>query len=429
VSTQWKKLNYHPVQAKLWRCAVNREKRFIAAVAGRGSGKTELARRFVALNLSFKRDYDPIYAYCMPTFAQARKVAWYPLLDLIPSSWIAHNGINKSESSVTTRFGSTLYIVGMDKPHRLEGLQLDGCILDESSDQKPGIFARTIVPMLTHRQGWCWRIGVPKKNGVGRVEYRTFFEQGLEPDSEIASFHWKSSEILTPQQLAEVKSQLDPQEYAEQFEAQWIDAGGSVYHNYSRENILDVRYDPNKRIIVGCDFNVSPMAWVLCQQREPNTLQVFDEIFLRDANTQKTLDFLHSRYSSHNSDWTFIGDASARARKTSANRTDYLIIKNDIRFGNKRVLFPGKNPKVQDRVACVNAALCNAAGEYRLHIHPRCKKLLNDFMIVSYKEGKTEVENYDGTDIGHTVDALGYAVHKLMPIKLNKLYTPQVLTA
>lgn len=427
----WKPLRYHPKHAALWDTAVSRKKRFIAACAGRGSGKTELARRFITLSLAIQKEEPAIYAYCLPTFPQARKVAWYPILSLIPPRWIAKNGINKTESSITTIFGSTLYIVGMDKPYRIEGLQLDGCIVDESSDQRPGMFAKTIVPMLTHRNAWCWRIGVPKKSGVGRLEYRTFFEEGLDPNHPTqASFHWKSADILTPTQLAEVKSQLDPEEFREQFEAEWLDAGGSVYHNFSKENISDAaRYTPGERIYVGCDFNVSPMAWTLSHFKD-GKLYVFDEIFLRDSNTPKTLDALHEKYglihSAADGEWTFIGDASARARKTNATRTDYLLIKNDVRFGHKKVLFPLRNPHLRDRFACVNAALLNANEERRVLIHPQCKYLRNDLLTVAYKEGTSDIENYDGTDIGHISDALGYTIYRLMPIKIQRTYAPTV---
>lgn len=423
----WYPLRYHPIHAQLWDTAINRRVKYLAAVAGRGSGKTEMARRFMVLNLAYQKPHDALYAYCLPTYAQAKKVAWYPILSLLPSSWI--KSVNKSESSITTVFGSTLYIVGMDKPHRIEGLQLDGCVIDESSDQKPGMFAKTIVPMLTHRNAWCWRIGVPKKTGIGRVEFRLFFEAGLDPsNSNQASFHWRSADILTASQIAEAKSQLDPQEFAEQFEAEWVDTGGTVYYNFNQACVTDaIKYDPMKRIIVGCDFNVDPMCWTLGHFID-GKLYIFDEIFLRDTNTPAALQSLHERYgTSHQAEWSFYGDASARSRKTSATRTDYLIIKNDVRFGHKRVYFPARNPQIKDRTAAVNAAFLNAAGERRLLVHPRCKHLINDLMVMSYKEGTTEIENYEGTDIGHTSDALGYAVHMLMPIKLARLSAPKVL--
>src|SRR3989304_8208859 len=106
----WIPLRYHSAHAEMWRT----EKRFIAAVAGRGSGKTELARRKIVMSLAIKKEWpDPIYAYCLPTYNQAKKVAWKPIIRLLPSNWIKKNGVNVSDMAIETVFGSTLYVVGM----------------------------------------------------------------------------------------------------------------------------------------------------------------------------------------------------------------------------------------------------------------------------------------------------------------------------
>lgn len=425
----WKPLRYHRVQSQLWQYGG----RFAAVVAGRRSGKTEICQRKLVLQLPLKKEWpDPIYLYILPTFAQARKVAWDPILRKIPKEWIVpKNGINKTEMSITTVFGSKLYIVGADKPHRIEGIGADFVIIDESSDQRPGVYDRTIAPMLADRNGTCYRIGVPKRSGIGKLEFRDFFNRGTNGEDGIASFHWKSSEILFPEQLEYFRKQLDPIDYEEQFEAQWKDIGSSVYYNFGYSNVRDdesVQYNPACKIIVGCDFNVTPMAWVLAHQID-DKLYIFDEIFLRETNTQKTLDFLVQKYPYHLAGWTFYGDATSRARKTSAIRSDYLTIKNDARFGDKKVFFPQRNPHVRDRVASVNLAFKNASGDIRCYINSKCRNLINDLNSVSYVEGTTEIEDYSGTDVGHMSDALGYAIHGLMPIRLQQEAVPVIWSA
>ena len=124
-----------------------------------------------------------------------------------------------------------------------------------------------------------------------------------------------------------------------------------------------------------------------------------------------------------------MGDASSKARKTSASKSDYLIIKNFEGMGSKRVIYPKKNPSLLDRFATVNAALCNAHGERRLLINPNCKTLINDLSVMSFKEGTTEVEDYDGTDIGHMSDGLGYMLMKALPMKLDRKEAPAVLVS
>lgn len=419
----WPKLRFHQVQSAFWHYGG----RFAAVVAGRRSGKTELCRRKLILNLPLKKPWkNPIYIYLLPTFNQAKKVAWYPILDMIPKEWIAKNGINRTELSITTRFGSKLYIAGADKPYRIEGIGVDGAVIDESSDQKPGLYGRTIVPMLAERNGFCYRIGVPKRTGIGRIEFRDFYNKGLRGEDGIASFYWKSSDILTEQQIIEAKAQLDDRDFSEQFEAMWQDIGSSVYYNFSEINIRDdIHYDPSQEILVGCDFNVDPMCWTLAHFKD-GKLYVFDEVFLKSTNTPASLDHIYNKYYTHNAGWRFYGDATSRSRKTSAVKTDYLIIKNDARFGQKKVFFLLKNPALRDRFASVNAGFKNANDDVRIYVSVNCKHLINDLNSVSYKEGTSEIEDYRGTEIGHMSDGFGYMVYRIMPVKLNNLSVPQV---
>lgn len=425
----WRALRFHPVQAQYWQYTG----RFAAVVAGRRSGKTDISRRKLILQLPIKKEWpNPIYFYVLPTFAQARRVVWYDLVSMIPESWLIKDGANKSELSFTTIFGSKLYIVGADKPHRLEGNPADGVVIDESSDQKPDLFQRTILPMLADREGFCYRIGVPKRSGIGRVEYRDFYNKGMEGNPNHRSFYWKSADVLPAEEIELLKSQMDPVEYAEQMEAVWQDIGSSVYYNFaSLRNVSDeksiplLQYDPTLPIYVGCDFNVDPMCWTIGHFVD-GKLYIFEELLLRNANTPGTLDFLFNRYANHLAGWFFYGDAAARARKTSATRSDYLTIKNDARFGQKKVYFPKRNPNVRDRIASVNRAFKNAKGDIHCYIHQRCKRLISDLQMVSFKEGTTDLEDYRGTDIGHTVDSFGYLVHSLMPIKLDRTVTPEV---
>jgi hypothetical protein len=430
----WTELRPHSVQSRLWRCPT----RFAAVVAGRGSGKTELARRKIVYSLAIKKPWvDPIYVFALPTYNQAEKIAWVKIMQLVPEEWIAA-GTSNAKLTLKTVFGSTLYVVGMDKPHRIEGMQIDGIVLDESSDQKPGIFNLTIRPMLTERDAWAWRIGVPKRSGVGRVEFQTFFKLGnqytvdspeLKEGGEISSFWWESADILTKEEMESVKEMTDEQGFKEQYKAHFLDMGGSVYHAYSNDNLSEAaQYDPSRRILVGMDFNVDPMSWLLCHMID-GKLVVFEEVFLRNTNTEKALKYVQQKYSMHDQGFTFVGDASSRARKTSASRSDYLIIKNYEGFGDKKVVFARKNPPILDRFATVNAGFCNAKGERRIFINPNCKHLINDLNVMSFKEGTTEVENYDGTDIGHISDGLGYLAMKALPMRLDRKVAPTIITS
>ena len=424
----WTPLRYHPKQSKAWRTRA----RFIALACGRGSGKTELARRRVVRMLPVKKPWpDPIYFFALPTAVQARRVAWDKLKALVPKEWLKGDP-RESDMVIETVFGSKLYLVGMDKPQRIEGNQWDGGVVDESCDQKPGHFTRSIRPALSHRNGWCWRIGVPKRFGIGAVDFKKAFDDwgSGKLGSQYESYTWPSSEIMTPEEIQAAMADMDQKDFEEQYMASWLSASGCVFHAFSEEhNVLQgIKYRPDLPIIVGSDFNVNPMAWVLIQ-RDPITkaFLVFDEVWLRNTHTQATLDHLFQRYGTHQGGWIFIGDATAKSRNTRASLSDYAQIRNDKRFIRAHVYYPDSNPAVVERFAATNRQLCNAAGQRKLFVHPKCKNLIHDLLSRAYQEG-TRMPDDEG-DVGHITDALGYPIHYLCPVLAETQGMSQIMVA
>lgn len=419
----WEPLKPHPKQSQAWYT----DRKFVILACGRGSGKTVIARRRIIRNLAVTHNLPMAYhAYCLPTFNQARRVAWEALKNMVPKQWLKGRP-NESEMSIETIFNSVLFVAGLDKPQRIEGTQWSSIVIDESSDVKPKTFDKSILPALTHNCFSCWRIGVPKRQGIGAAEFKAAYHQGLEDPNTLA-LSWPTSDIVDESELEDARSRLDPQDYDEQYNAKWGTLGGGIFHCYDDEaNVLEsVEYRPSWPIIVMSDFNVDPMCWCLGHYIDKK-LYVFDELSLRHTNTRASLDVLYSKYGKHESGFLFTGDAAARANKTSADSSDYIQIFNDDRFKNKRVIYNSQNPSRRTRFSCTNAALKNAKGERRLFIHPRCKVLRKDLMDRAYKPGTLDPD--DSQFVGHMSDALGYGVMLLMPLAVEQTEMPKVYTA
>ena len=171
-------------------------------------------------------------------------------------------------------------------------------------------------------------------------------------------------------------------------------------------------------IIVGSDFNVNPMCWVV-GHRIDDRLEIFDEIVLTDANTPRTLNELWWRWGHHIGGWQFYGDASGRSRKTSATKSDYAHIWNDERFkkAGRTLHYAAANPDREDRFSATNARLCTAAGVRRVFVDPRCEKLIEDYETRSYKPGTREPA--DAIDQGHASDAADYIIWRIWPLRLK----------
>ena len=85
LTDSWTYLKPHKTQREVWEC----KKRFIGLDCGRGSGKTELAKRRLVLGLLEPKKLRPSrYFYGAPTEGQAKRIAWEHLLRLIPKDWI-----------------------------------------------------------------------------------------------------------------------------------------------------------------------------------------------------------------------------------------------------------------------------------------------------------------------------------------------------
>ncbi len=427
LGVNWPQLNYHPVQHALWVCP----KRFVYVPCGRQSGKSELAMRRLVRYLPIKRDWpDPRFFYGGPTYQWLKRTVWRRLLNLIPQHWI--EDISISELTVRTIFGSEFFLLGLDRPERAEGLILDGGIIDENSHIKPKTFDLSVLPTLTWRKGWTWFIGVPRRFGVGVVEYKERYDKavaGTLPDS--AGFTWPSEGVIPADRLEYMQATMDERDYAEQYEASWLSPGGGVFHNFDREyNVRrddEIKYNPDKVVLVGSDFNVNPMCWVFCHLNG-NTLEVFDELFLRHTNTPAALKVFLTRFRDHKGHFQLYGDASAKAAHTSATQSDLAHIMNNEQL---KALVRTKhylkgNPHVADRFAATNAKICCGDGTVRLFIAERCTHLINDLEIRTYKLGTRKPDDHD--DIGHPSDALSYICYRKWPILTRISGGGQIIT-
>jgi hypothetical protein len=160
------------------------------------------------------------------------------------------------------------------------------------------------------------------------------------------------------------------------------------------------------------------MCWTL-SHRVGAIFETFDELILHDSNTPRALRELWNRYGHHPGGWEFYGDASGRARKSSAELSDYAHIWNDMNFkGAGRTLhYTAANPSHHDRFAAGNCRLGTADGQHRAFIDARCVKLIEDLETRGYKAGTTELA--DGKEQGHVSDAWSYPIQRIWPIRFN----------
>ena len=161
-------------------------------------------------------------------------------------------------------------------------------------------------------------------------------------------------------------------------------------------------------MLVGLDFNVGIMAGVICS-KVGDTLHQWDEIAVKNSNTDEVAMMLRQRFP----DRRIIAypDPTGRARKTSAaGATDHGILR---KYGIE-VVAPKSPWSVKDRLHATNWLICNAEGQRRLFVHPRCKNTIKGYRSVTYKEGAEDFVVDKDPGLEHWIDGAGYLILSAM---------------
>lgn len=172
--------------------------------------------------------------------------------------------------------------------------------------------------------------------------------------------------------------------------------------------------------IIGMDFNVSPLCWVLVIT-DGEKYHVADEIYLEDFATVEL-----ACHQVKEKGWGKYGclklmpDASAHNRSTVGDSQFNTAKKVFRELGlNVQGICPAKNPSVSSRIDRVSTLLRSANGTVRLTISDNCVRLIDDLRNTS--RGSNGYDPGPAKKRGHILDALGYAVYREFkrPVSIN----------
>ena len=411
---RWYPLKDHPVQLALNR-AVEDGIRFPVVPAGRRSGKTERAKRFIskqAMWLPGER-----YFAAAPTRDQAKKIWWEDLKALTLTAKHPRKP-SESELKIFMPNGTEIHVLGLDQPQRIEGIEWTGGVIDEIADVKPDSIQANIMPALNtvnplrpSYRAWCWWIGVP--DGLNHYyDMAEYARTSGDPDWRL--FHWKSSEILPADVIASAKRTMARRQYLQEYEASFETATGRIYDDY--DGSIGGR-NHTTRVVKTTDAlhwmhdqNFTPLSSAIAVV-EGQAVYLVDEIVLESAiSKQSALEFIE-RFRHHINKTVFIyGDPAGRAGEKHAHKSDYTDIEDILRINGwrfeRRVRLAA--PAIRDRQNAVRAKLLNAAGETSMYVNPDtaswCHKGL---ATVQLQQGSTYQEDQKNP-YQHITTAIGY---------------------
>ncbi|MCP4256859.1 MAG: terminase [Planctomycetes bacterium] len=390
------------------------ESKYTAAVAGFGSGKTEVALLRMHKNFMEAVECDSpgeiSQAYLAPTYPLIRDI-WYPKVEDFFDSLKINYTIKQDKHNVIIPGLGKILCRTMEKPERIIGWEAADGFLDEF-DVLATNKAMQVLRKITAR--------LREKNPTGRKN-QLFFT--TTPEGFKATYNLFKKDPLPDSKLIQMSTYSNlknlPEGYIEslvaQYPAQLIEAylrgkfvnlqAGTVYYTFDRHiHKNDMVHKKREPILVGMDFNVNDMCasvWV----KRGGMLNAVDEFCgLRD--TPDVCDALNEEYPGCHI--TVFPDASGGGTSSkSASESDLSILKDS----GFNVSALKKNPLIKNRVAAVNKSF--EIGRISINTD-RCSEITLAFEQQAYDEktGQPEKDGY----LDNRVDGAGYLLNFLHPV-------------
>lgn len=421
---RWTALKHHDEQQRYW----NSPYRFNVIPSGRRSGKTELfKRKLVKRALLATTPWPPAYFAAAPTRDQAKRIFWTDLKALVDRRYLAGRP-SETELMIPLINGAEIWVIGMDKPERIEGKPWDGGGLDEYANMKETAWSQNVRPALSDRTGWCDFLGVPE----GRNHYYDLYKDARAmmmkygAKSEWGAFHWTSAEILPPAEIEAAKRDLDDLSYDQEYNGSFINFSGRAYYPFLEStHTAPLRYNPRAPLIFCFDFNVDPGVCAVAQEMTlPNGLEgtgIIGEVYIpRNSNTPAVCDKLIEDWGHHEGRVFAYGDATGGARGTAkVAGSDWDIIEEMLSPAFDLFIdVDDANPKERARINAVNSRLKSKSGDIRLMVDAsKAPYTVKDFEGVTLLEGGSgEIDKKTSPKLSHLTDGIGYYINKEFPV-------------
>lgn len=406
--------------------------RFNLSIWGRQSGKSTAGYRKL-LWKPLRGKERAIYWYILQTHNAAEVMFDRYMRMISPYKSQIMTYKNEGEKRIELVGGRNIFFKSGENFEDLRSETLNGCIIDEARQQNPLLWRSIIRPMLSRYGGWGDILTTP--NGFDWC-YDLYNTALLNP-KEWGVVHAPSTEAWwwTPEEVESARATMSEAEFAQEIMAEFRDmTAGKAYVTFGQHNLRETNpfyskgeLHPMLPIIVGMDFNLSPMAWCL-GQKKADQYYWFDEVWLKRSHTQEAAEVLAQKVIAYGHQKTGVilaGDATSKAgQRAAAGQSDYDIVCQTLDKHNIKwiQMTPESNPTVKDRVNTMNAKLMDGNGDVHCWFNPRCKETIRDFQRVVWKDtqGTMILDQTTDKERTHASDGPGYAISALSPLVYNK---------
>jgi len=416
--------------------------RFNLSLWGRQSGKTTIGYRKMLWKPLRSRE-NGTYWHILQTISASEIVFERYLRFVHPFKNYLVKYTNETERRVELIGKRNIFFKSGQNFEDLRTETLDGAIIDEARQQDQKLWPMIIFPMLTRYGGWGDILTSP--NGY---DWISDLKNEKSNDPNWSVIHAPSSEAWwwTPEAVAEARKNMTELEFRQEIMAEIVNLrSGKAYMSFTEANyatecpfMSGKKWSPYHSIVLGMDFNLSPMAWTM-GQLAADRWWWFDEIHLKNSHTMEAAQELRDRILLMKQqgyrgtpDLILCGDATGKATQRASNQSDYDIVKTVLKDAgiSFRDETPPSNPSIKDRVNSVNIKCKDARGDINMWINPEtCPHLVKDLDRVSWKEGSDYIlDPGPKKELTHASDSIGYPIHCLTPPKsIREIGTTRII--
>ena len=390
---------------------------YVAAVAGFGSGKTQVA---VAKIMNRKLEYPTIdQAYLAPSYSLIRDI-FYPYMRVTLADLSLRFTINKSEHNIYIEGHGIVYCRTMNDPDLIVGWQCGDAVMDEF-DVLPKEKALQVIRKVSARCRQKYPDGKKNQKYVTttpegfKATYELFKKNPLEGSHLVQMSTYSNEHNLSPGYIDDLKALYPSQLIEAYLNGEFVNlTTGTVYYAYDRkDNNTHVVARPREPLHIGMDFNVRFMAAIVHVIRDGKAYAVDELLNLRD--TPDMIDAIQEKYSEHTIN--VYPDASGKGTSSKSATLSDITLLQDAGF---LIRAKSKNPLIKDRVASTNAGF----EKRRYFINKeRCPQYAESREQQIYNDAGVP-DKSSGLD--HPNDAGDYFIFYLWPVQKSQLATQMV---
>lgn len=361
--------------------------RFRVINCGRRFGKTTLAVEEIKGKMVFK---PKRVSYIAPTYQQARDIAWDILKkELEPIT----SNVNESrlELKTMTKSGgeSVLFLRGWEAIETLRGQAFDFVVIDEVASMRNfwSAWYEVIRPTLLDSKGEVMFISTPK----GFNHFYDLFNMEAK-DKDFKSFHFTTYDNphIPVEEIEKMRQEQTEDQFAQESLADFRKTEGLVYKEFERaRHLFDDETGPVKTVeyIAGIDFGFNHPAAVIHVKRDDDGVYWVTDEWVRTQRTEVQIA-------------EYVASCNFNRVYPDPENPSAIQVLNDRGLPVMEVV-KGKG-SVQTGINKVRELF----KQNRLKIHKRCRNLIQELEMYSYKDGNDDTDFISENPIKQYDDAL-----------------------